>query len=139
MRKLLLLFLLVVITEFGYARNHSNKRYNHHNHLKVKNNCLIVGLVGSALVVDALIRPRTTIIYEQQPVYHPGHYEYRNEKIWIQEEIRKIWVSSVAKWDFDENGEQIRVVEPGHYEYQTIDGHYEIRQVQVWINEYWSY
>ena len=68
----------------------------------------------------------------------PGRYETILEKIWIPGCSEKVWVAPAYGWRRDAWGRLRRVcVSGGHYEVMRRPGHYETREVRVWVDGRW--
>lgn len=77
-----------------------------------------------------------------RPVYRvwvPGHYECREERVWIAGECRRVWVEPIYAWRSDYRGCRQRiVVRAGYWETIQEPGHHETRKFQVWIEGHWT-
>ncbi|MCC6406862.1 MAG: hypothetical protein IT453_06835 [Planctomycetes bacterium] len=72
-------------------------------------------------------------------VWVPGHYETREERVWVAGECRRVWVEPVYGWRTDYRGCRSRVqLRAGYWETIEEPGHYETRRVQVWVEGYWT-
>jgi hypothetical protein len=138
--KILLVFILLIISLYAGSgrkeRSNHRERNRHNDHFARDASGIIV---GSDILTDILLRtPRTVIRYEREPIFHPGHYEYRNIRIWISDQKEKVWKEERRDWRW-EHGKKKLVATPGYYEYVIIPGHYEEEQEKVWVEESWCY
>lgn len=68
----------------------------------------------------------------------PGHYETRCESVWVAGCSRQVWVAPEYEWRVDACGRPYRVcVRAGAWRTVTDPGHYESRDVQVWVPGGW--
>lgn len=79
---------------------------------------------------------------ECRPAYRvwvPGHYESREERVWVPGECRRVWVEPIFEWRRDYRGCRQRVlVRAGYWRSIEEPGHYETRRFQVWVEGYWT-
>lgn len=79
---------------------------------------------------------------ECRPVYRvwvPGHYEMREERVWVPGACRRVWVEPVYSWRSDYRGCRRRVlVREGYWESVQEPGHYETRRFRVWVEGCWT-
>ena len=69
----------------------------------------------------------------------PGHFEARCEKVWIEGSETKVWVEPRFEWRYDNCGRAFQVcIAPGHMQTVCTPGHFEQRDVQVWIPGHWA-
>jgi hypothetical protein len=72
-------------------------------------------------------------------VWSPGHYETREQSVWVEGECRRVWVEPRYEWRTDYRGCRSRVlVRPGYWDTVRTPGHYETRRVQVWVEGCWT-
>ena len=68
----------------------------------------------------------------------PGHYETREEKVWVEGSEKQVWVAPVYDWRYDHCGRPYRVqLEVGYWKCVRTPGHFECRKVQVWVSGRW--
>ena len=68
----------------------------------------------------------------------PGHYETVRERIWVPGPIEQVWVEPVCEWRRDSCGRTFMAcVSEGHYERVRQPGHYEYRDMRVWVSGHW--
>lgn len=66
-------------------------------------------------------------------VWVPGHYEVREEKVWVPGVCERVWVPPTYKMVWD-GCRPVRVVcRPGHYRAIEHPGRWECREVRVWV------
>ena len=71
-------------------------------------------------------------------VWTPGHYETRCERVWVEGRSEQVWVSAQFEWRHDSCGRAYQVcVNPGYWRTVCGQGHYETRQVRVWVDGSW--
>ena len=76
---------------------------------------------------------------EPRRAWVAGHYETREEKVWVEGTERQVWVAPVYDWRYDHCGRPYRVqLEVGHWTCVRSPGHFECRKVQVWVAGRWN-
>ncbi len=66
--------------------------------------------------------------------YNGGHYETRNQRVWVPGFSRQVWVPPSYAWHYDSCGNRHQVlVHAGHYRTERTPGRYETRREQVWV------
>lgn len=71
-------------------------------------------------------------------VWTPGHYETRCERVWVEGAREQVWVPARYEWRHDSCGRAYQVcVSPGYWRTVCAPGHYEARQVRVWVEGCW--
>jgi len=69
----------------------------------------------------------------------PGHFETRDERVWVDGAEQQVWVAPVYDWRYDHCGRPYRVqLEVGHWTCVRSPGHFECRKVQVWVGGCWN-
>lgn len=64
----------------------------------------------------------------------PGHYAWRSERVWVPAARRKVWNEPIVRTHYDACGRRIEtVVRAGRWSIETVPGHFEERQVKVWV------
>ncbi len=72
-------------------------------------------------------------------VWVPGRYEAVEQRVWVPESRRSVWIAPVYEWRRDACGRPIRVlVCAGRFELQCVPAHAEVRLVRVWRAGHWS-
>ncbi|MCE9595983.1 MAG: hypothetical protein K8S98_17475 [Planctomycetes bacterium] len=72
-------------------------------------------------------------------VWSPGHYECRDQSVWVPGECRRVWVEPLIEWRTDYRGCSRQVlVRAGYWESVRTPGRYETRRVQVWVEGCWT-
>ena len=75
---------------------------------------------------------------EPRRTWVPGHYATRCESVWIAGRTHDVWVPAQYEWRWASCGRAYRVcVSAGYWRPVTEPGHYEARNVQVWIPGAW--
>ena len=75
---------------------------------------------------------------EPRRTWVPGHFETRDEKVWVDGREQQVWVAPVYDWRYDQCGRPYRVqLEVGHWTCVRSAGHFECRKVQVWVAGGW--
>ena len=87
-----------------------------------------------------LISPACAPHFAYPPrVWTPGHYETRCEKVWIEGSETKVWIEPRFEWRYDPCGRAYQVcIEPGRWKTVCTPGHFEQRDVNVWIQGGWT-
>jgi hypothetical protein len=63
-----------------------------------------------------------------------GHWENREQQVWVRGSTRREWVEPVYDTARDPAGNETRVMtQKGHWKVVEDPGHYETRNVQVWV------
>jgi len=76
---------------------------------------------------------------ESRRVWIPGHYETRCEQVWVPGCTRKEWVPARYADRIDACGRRLRVlVSAGYWHVVQGIGHYEQRELQVWVAGGWQ-
>ncbi len=71
-------------------------------------------------------------------VWTPGHYECRDDRVWVPGVCRRVWVAPVYEWRTDYRGCKFQwLVRDGYWDSVEAPGHYETRRVQVWVEGCW--
>jgi hypothetical protein len=65
-----------------------------------------------------------------------GHYEIRQEEVWVPGTYEKQWVPPVVKEVWNGRCYVTQEVQPGHFERVWVPGHYEQRQTKVWVQDF---
>lgn len=72
-------------------------------------------------------------------VWIPGRYEIREERVWVEGSCERVWVPAQYESRKDYRGCAYRVVvRPGHWETIRHPGHFETREVRVWVDGHWQ-
>lgn len=72
--------------------------------------------------------------YGRPATYVPGHYETRYQRVWVPCSTERVWVPAQVKVSYLPCGRRIEtVLAPARWEVITHPGHYEMRQVRVWV------
>jgi hypothetical protein len=72
------------------------------------------------------------------PRWVAGHYEIVRERVWVPGCVTKVWVEPAYEWRRDVCGRTYSsCVATGHYEMVKQPGHYESRDVKVWVPGGW--
>lgn len=77
----------------------------------------------------------------RQPSYFwvAGHYETVCRQVWVEGCWRDVWVDAVYETRIDHCGRVIRVcVRPGYWTRVQDAGHFETREVQVWVDGHYE-
>ncbi|MEZ6004199.1 MAG: hypothetical protein R3F33_08420 [Planctomycetota bacterium] len=65
-----------------------------------------------------------------------GHYEFREERYWVEGCTRRVWVPDEFRTITDPCGRTRTVlVRSGHYETVHEPGRWEVRTVRVWVED----
>lgn len=71
-------------------------------------------------------------------VWIPGHFETRCQQVFVPGESQQVWVPPVYEWRYDACGRAYQVcVQGGYWRTVCSPGHYENREVQVWVDGCW--
>ena len=82
---------------------------------------------------------RSPRVHAPRRAWVPGHFETREEKVWVEGSERQVWVAPVYDWRYDHCGRPYRVqLEVGHWTCVRSPGHFECRKVQVWVAGRWN-
>jgi hypothetical protein len=75
-----------------------------------------------------------------QPVWIPGRWEWREERVEEPGRWEQVWVDPLYEWRIDPCGRRYQVcVRPGRYESRWCEGRWVTRQVRHWVPGYWSH
>ena len=77
---------------------------------------------------------------EPRRVWVPGHFESRWKDVWIAGATHDVWVPAQYEWRWASFARPYRVcIRAGYWRAVTDPGHYESRNVQVWIPGAWRW
>ena len=77
---------------------------------------------------------------EPRRVWVAGHYETRVDRVWVNGCSHEAWVPARFEWRRDACGRAIRIcVRAGSWTTVTDPGHYEARNVEVWVPGAWRF
>ncbi len=99
----------------------------------------LAGDHGRVRTVRTVVVRRTRVVHRRFHYrYVPGHYEIREERVWIPETWREETVPAVYREVRDYYGRVYRIlVKPAEIRRIRIPGRYEIRRTRVWIPPTW--
>jgi hypothetical protein len=98
------------------------------------------GFLRSAPIAAAVSghRARPSYVECHAPVWVPGRYETRCERVWVEGRSRQVWAPARYEWRWDGCGRMYRVcVSAGRWTTVVDPGHYESRDVRVWVPGHW--
>jgi hypothetical protein len=71
-------------------------------------------------------------------VWVPGHMERVQRRVWVEGGYRREWVAPVYDTRLVSCGRvETLLVRQGHWTLVEQPGHFETRQVEVWVDGYW--
>jgi hypothetical protein len=77
---------------------------------------------------------------EPRRTWVAGHYETRCESVWIAGCTHDVWMPAQYEWRWGPWGRAFRIcVRAGYGRAVTDPGHYESRNVQVWVPGAWRW
>jgi hypothetical protein len=77
---------------------------------------------------------------EPRQVWVPGHYETRCESVWVAGCTHRVWMPAQYEWRWASWGRAYRVcVRAAGWTTVSDPGHYQSREVQVWIAGTWRW
>ncbi len=72
-------------------------------------------------------------------VWIPAHYETVCQQVWVAGCTRQVWVEATYETRYDHCGRAYQVMTcPSHWATVQDPGHYETRNVQVWVEGRWA-
>jgi len=98
-----------------------------------------IGHGSISVHVGTPLRGRQAARGQHLRVWIPGHYETSCQQVWVPGCTRKEWVPARYATRVDGCGRRYQVlVCAGHWEVVQGIGHYERREVQVWVPGCWQ-
>lgn len=99
---------------------------------------LSLGFGGRHANVGVSVRFGRPVRYESARQWVPGRYETRREQVWVPGCTRQAWTPARYEWRIDGCGRRFQVlIAAGHWRTVSDPGHYEWREVQVWVPGHW--
>ena len=72
-------------------------------------------------------------------VWIPAHYETVCQQAWVPGCSRQVWVEATYETRYDRRGHAYQVMTcPSHWATVQDGGHYETRNVQIWVEGRWA-